>query len=180
MTRAFVAVVPPEDVLDAVDALERPELTGIRFSGRKKQHITLQFLGNRAEPDVVEAALRALAVEAGPVRLGGGGAFPNPKRGKVLWIGVVEGAPLLTQLAAAVGARLGPAGYPPEDRPYHPHVTLARCKRPMDLRPAVAALGEGPVGPAWTVGEVVLFESKTRPTGAEYVARARVQLGTGG
>jgi RNA 2',3'-cyclic 3'-phosphodiesterase len=177
VTRAFVAVVPPPAVLDAVDELERPDLTGIRFSHREKQHVTLQFLGNRVDLDAAETALRELAVQPGEVRLGGGGAFPSPKRGKVLWIGVVEGGPLLTQLAAAVGALLGPAGYPPEDRPFNPHVTLARCKRPMDLRAAVAALGEDPVGPAWTVEDVVLFESTTRPTGAEYVARARIDLG---
>jgi RNA 2',3'-cyclic 3'-phosphodiesterase len=75
---------------------------------------------------------------------------------------------------------LGPLGYPPEERPYHPHVTLARCKAPTDLRTAVAALGAEPVGPAWMVDEVVLFESRTRREGAEYVERATFLLVPGG
>jgi 2'-5' RNA ligase len=90
---------------------------------------------------------------------------------------VHEGAAFLAQLAAAVGALLAPVGYPPDDRPFHPHVTLARLKRAGDLRPTVAALGPDPVGPPWVVGEVVLFQSRTRSSGAHYVERARFGLG---
>jgi 2'-5' RNA ligase len=91
-------------------------------------------------------------------------------------VGVSEGDALLSQLAASVGALLAPIGYPPEDRPYHAHLTLARLKAPTDLRPAVAALGPGPVGRPWTVEEVVLFQSKTGHAGTEYTARARFPL----
>ncbi len=177
MSRAFVAVVPPVDVLDAVaDALGEPDVPGARFTGRAQRHLTLQFLGNRVELDPVADALGAIAVRAGPVRLGGFGAFPSERRGRVLWLGVDEGTALLAQLAAAVGALLGPLGYPAEDRDYHPHLTLARWKAPTDLRETVAALTTGPVGPEWRADHVVLFESHTRPTGAEYVEQARFAL----
>jgi 2'-5' RNA ligase len=83
---------------------------------------------------------------------------------------------LLQQLAAAVGALLTPLGHEPEARAFHPHLTLARCKTPADLRPVVAALGSDPVGPAWTVSEVVVFESRLRSAGAEYIPRARIPL----
>jgi len=177
--RAFVAAVPPDDVLDAVDAavsgIELPSTA--RRTTRPQWHLTLQFLGNRVDFDAVAGALEALAVRRGDVCLGAAGAFPSERRGRVLWMGVSEGDALLSQLAASVGALLAPIGYPPEDRPYHGHLTLARLKAPTDLRPAVAALGPGPVGRPWTVEEVVLFQSKTGRTGAEYTARARFPLG---
>jgi 2'-5' RNA ligase len=111
------------------------------------------------------------------VQLGTAGAFPSERRGRVLWLGVSEGDALLAQLAAAVGALLAPVGHPPEARPYHAHLTLARLKAPADLRPVVAALGSTPVGRAWTAEEVVLFRSKPGRGGSEYTARARFPLG---
>ena len=177
MSRAFVAVVPPAPVLDAVaGALGEPEVAGARFTRPEQWHLTLQFLGNEVELDEVADALGQLALRSGPVRLGGFGAFPNERRGRVLWLGVAEGAPLLAQLAAAVGVLLGPRGYPPEDRERHPHLTLARCKVPSDLRATVAALGSGPVGPEWRVEDVVLYESLTRSTGAKFMERGRFPL----
>jgi 2'-5' RNA ligase len=179
LARAFVAVVPPDDVLDAVDAtasgIDVPATA--RRTTRPQWHLTLQFLGNRVDLDEVGDTLEALAVTRATVRLGAAGAFPTERRGRVLWLGVSEGDALLAQLAAAVGALLEPVGYPPEKRPYHAHLTLARLKAPADLRPVLAALGPGPVGRAFPVNEVVLFQSTVRRTGAEYTARARFPLG---
>jgi 2'-5' RNA ligase len=179
LVRAFVAVVPPDDVLDAVGELAaRVDVPGTaRRTTRAQWHLTLQFLGNRVDLDRVRDALGALAIRAAPVQLGPAGAFPSERRGRVLWLGVSEGQALLVQLAAAVGALLEPVGYAPEPRPYHAHLTLVRLKTPVDLRPVVADLGPGPVGKAWTAGEVVLFQSTVRRRGAEYAARARFPLG---
>jgi RNA 2',3'-cyclic 3'-phosphodiesterase len=176
--RGFVAVVPPDDVLDAIDAatsgIEVPSTA--RLMTRPQWHLTLQFLGNRVDFDAVAGALEGLAVRPGSVCFGAAGAFPNERRGRILWLGTCEGDAWLAQLAASVGALLTPVGYPPEDRPYHAHLTLARLKRPTDLRPVVAALGPGPVGQAWTADEVVLFQSKTGRRGAEYTVRGRFPL----
>ena len=176
--RGFLAVVPPDEVLDAVDAaasgIELPSTA--RRMTRSQWHLTLQFLGNRVDFDAVAGALGALAVRRGTVALGAAGAFPSERRGRTLWLGVSEGESLLSQQSAAVGALLEPVGYPPEERPYHAHLTLARLKTPADLRPVVSELGSGPVGRPWTVDEVVLFQSRTHRTGAEYVARARFPL----
>jgi RNA 2',3'-cyclic 3'-phosphodiesterase len=177
--RAFAAVVPPDDVLDAVgDAAATIEVPSTaRRTTRPQWHLTVQFLGNRVDFAAVAGALEPLAVRGSAVQLGAAGAFPTERRGRVLWLGVSQGDALLVQLAAAVGALLEPLGYPPETRPYHAHLTLARLKAPADLRPVVAALGSGPVGRAWTAEEVVLFQSKTGRGGAEYTARGRFPLG---
>lgn len=184
MSRAFVAVTPPAEVLDAVDATVarvRDGMPGAKWTRREQWHLTLQFLGNRVDLEAVSAALAPLALGAGAVRLGGAGAFPSERRGRVLWIGVREG-PLLTRLAAAVGALLAPIGYEPEARLFHPHLTMARLARSGDLRPVVEALGPEPVGPAWVVSKVVLYESLLRREGARYEAVAAFPLvgGAGG
>jgi RNA 2',3'-cyclic 3'-phosphodiesterase len=179
MARAFVAVQPPGAVLDAVEAAVAPvapAMTGARFTTREPRHLTLQFLGNHVDLDAVGAALRSLAVRAGDVQLGGAGAFPSPRRARVLWLGVATGAELLVQLAASVGALLAPLGYEGEARPYHPHLTLARWKTPTDARTIVDAFGPAPVGEAWRLADVVLYESVLRSVGAQYVAREVVPL----
>ena len=179
LVRAFVAVVPPDDVLDSVgEVVADLEIPGTaRRTTRAQWHLTLQFLGNRVDLERVRDALSSLAVRAGPVQLGAAGAFPSERRGRVLWLGVSEGQELLAQLAASVGALLEPVGYPPEARGYHAHLTLARLKTPVDLRSVVAGLGRGPVGRAWPAAEVVLFQSRVRRSGAEYTPRARFPLG---
>jgi 2'-5' RNA ligase len=108
--------------------------------------------------------------------LGGGGAFPNERRGRVLWVGVAKGAGLLTQLAVSVGALLAPLGYEPDARPFHAHLTLARLKTPGALHDTLARLDAAAFGPAWGVNEVVLFHSHTHADGATYEVVERASL----
>jgi RNA 2',3'-cyclic 3'-phosphodiesterase len=180
MARAFVAVRPPGGVLAAVAsavASAEGSVTGARWTRNEQWHLTLQFLGNQADLDAVAGGLGALALRPGQLQVGGWGAFPSERRARVLWLGVVEGAEYLAQLAAAVGALLAPLGHEPEDRGYHAHLTLARLARPADLRAAVAALPADPVGAPFTAEEVLLYESTTRREGAEYRVHARFPLG---
>jgi 2'-5' RNA ligase len=179
VARAFVAVRPPDGVLDAVEALvgsELSSLSGARWTTREQRHVTLQFLGNHADIDAVGTALGGLAVRAGSVALGGVGAFPSARRARVLWVGVITGTAFLAQLAASVGVLLAPLGHEPEAREYHPHVTLARFKAPVDLRDVIDSHAERAVGAPFAVDEVVLYESNVRSAGAEYTARAVVSL----
>lgn len=181
--RAFVAVVPPLEVLDAVERLVARlrgsiDLPRARWTTRAQWHVTLQFLGAVDDLDAVVGAVGGACASRTPftVRLGGGGAFPSARRASVLWLGAVEGGDAFAALADAVGSALRPLGHEPDDRPFHPHLTLARFKRAADARPLIGLLGDGPVGPAWTASEVVVFESLTRPDGAEHVERARLAL----
>jgi len=178
--RGFVAVVPPPAVLDEVAAHSAAlDLPGTaRRMVRAQWHLTLHFLGNRVDFDAFGAALGALAVRPGGIQFGGAGAFPSARRARLLWLGVTEGGEYLAQLHTAVGALFAPLGHEPEPRRYHAHLTLARLESPTDARPVVAALGSGPVGEPWTADAVVLFQSRTLSTGAEYEERARVTLAT--
>jgi 2'-5' RNA ligase len=176
LTRAFVGVRLPAAVLDAVEERAASIAVPGRRMTRDQWHLTLQFLGNRADVDAVAEVLAGLDVVPAAVRIGGAGAFPRASRGTVLWLGVAEGGAWLAQLADAVMTRTESLGHERETRPFRPHLTLARCRTPADLRESVATLGDDPVGPAWRVDAVTLFESRTLRDGARYTPRAEIAL----
>jgi 2'-5' RNA ligase len=187
MARAFVAVVPPRDVLDSVGklswrAVHRPADIGLprllspRWTTREQWHLTLQFLGTRVDLDAAADALATVHGTAAPVQLGGLGGFPSARRATVFWVGVTEGAAALSQLAGVVADAMTPVVGAPEALEYHPHLTLARIGRSADLRAAVAAASGAPLGPRWMADRLVLFESVTASTGARYRSHAEVVL----
>lgn len=181
--RAFVAVVPPPDVLDAVARVIDPrhaEADHVRWTSRTQWHLTLQFLGAVGDLEAVIEGVRSACVLAPfGARLGGGGAFPSPLHASVLWLGLVRGADALSGLAGTIADALLPFGFEPDDRGFHPHLTLARLKRPRNVREIVEALGETPIGRTWTVADVVVLESRTERDGARYEELGRCPLSGG-
>ena len=173
-----MAVRPPDGVLDAVAeavAGGRAVAGGLRWEERGRWHLTLQFLGPLPRLAPVVEGLAAAAGErtAFSFRLGGAGAFPNPRRARVVWIGAATGGDDLVGLAGAVSAALRPVGFK-ADRPLHPHLTVARLKVPGDAGPVLAVLGPDTIGPAFTVGEVVLYESRLSAAGPKYTRSGAV------
>ncbi|HLG00808.1 MAG TPA: RNA 2',3'-cyclic phosphodiesterase [Acidimicrobiia bacterium] len=180
--RLFVAVRPPDDVIAAVEvalAPARRSMVGPKWTTPEQWHVTLQFLGQVPEEAVgdVAHALEAVSkVPPFPIRLAGGGGFPRAERARVVWLGVGPGGDRVAELAHSVNGALEPLGLLPEDRPYHPHLTLARLKVSGDVGPAIEALGTDPVGKAFVVDEVVLYESKVSRAGTRYETVATVPL----
>jgi 2'-5' RNA ligase len=183
LRRAFLAVVPPPAVLDwtesVVDAARRTD-DGLRWTRPDQRHVTLQFLG-RVDATAVDALAESVAaavrrIPAFGVQVGGAGAFPSAQRASVLWLGIAEGADTLGALAAAVAGASAPLGVATDDRPYRPHVTLARTSGARDVRAVVERLGTGPAAPRLTVTDVILFDSDTRPDGAVHTEHARFAL----
>ena len=176
--RVFAAVPVPIDIQMAVDrwrsGLGLP--TGASSSPGPARpvpvgnfHITLRFAGEVGQP-VAERLLAALDRAEKPppfsARLGGLGAFPKPSRATVAWLGAEEGRKGLERLAAIAEEAAREAGLPPEERPFHPHVTLARIRPPADLRAAGAVGRDEPAGSAkarlgvkMTVREMALYRS---------------------
>jgi RNA 2',3'-cyclic 3'-phosphodiesterase len=158
IVRLFVALTPPPDAVTelwtACEAL-RTEQPGLRWALPEQWHLTLAFLGEVGEEvtsDLVERLGRVAARHPPLVlSLGGAGRFGN----RVLWIRVRGENDRLRRLAASVRAAARRARLPVEDRPYRPHLTLARARDGADLQPAVAALGRFE-GRAWTVDELHL------------------------
>jgi 2'-5' RNA ligase len=157
VSRAFIAIRPPESVLDAIAAL--PAVPG-RATTRDQWHVTLQFLGNVEDLDAIQLDLET---RAGIAQFGGSGSFPG-----VIWLGLRQGSEMLSALALEIGVQLGVQ----DQRQYHPHLTLSRLKD--RARPKLPELGA--VGGEWRVDEVTLYESTLKPTGAEYRAIAKFPL----
>jgi RNA 2',3'-cyclic 3'-phosphodiesterase len=132
--RTFVAVFPPPKVRQALfrAARDLPASKAFRLIGPEKLHLTLKFLGNVAEDDLirVEQALEQLRGRHEPfeVSTSGFGAFPSERRARILWVGVGEGSGPLRAVAQSVDDLLEPAGFEIERRPYVPHLTLGRAR----------------------------------------------------
>lgn len=183
--RLFVALDPPPSLTAALAeslAEARPLAPDARWSQAEKLHLTLAFLGHlpadRVEP--IRAALARAAARHGPpaIHLGGAGTFGRGARARVLWLGV-DGGEALQELQAAVAAGLEAAiGYH-EDRPYRPHLTLARAREPrgsrdlLRARDALAALDLG----SFPARELLLYRSELSPGGALYTQLATFPLG---
>jgi 2'-5' RNA ligase len=166
--RLFVALALPPAVLDDLDAAWapfRPLRDDLRWTSREAWHITLAFLGEvtdlsltRLMPRLERAARRHRSFT---LNLAGAGAFPGPARANVLWSDLAGDRRALGDLAASVTAAARRAGaVPPDaDRRYRPHLTLARCRAPADVRPIVASL-EAYQSPSWTAEEIYLIRSR--------------------
>lgn len=187
--RLFVALEPSEPVrrrLAAVQgALRRGAGPGdeIRWVEPDRIHLTLHFLGAVPEERLpaVRAAVAAAAARSRPLRLevGGAGAFPSARRPRVVWSGVGGDLEPLEELAADLGRALGALGYPPEDRPFRPHLTHGRLREGRaspGLAGALAGVATEPPA-TWRVAELVLFRSHLSPRGAAYEALDRFRLG---
>lgn len=167
--RLFAAVQPPEPVLDRLDAAiarARTDWTELRWAGREQWHITLAFYGELDAarlPALTRRLARAAGRTASPrLALTGAGTFPEPDRARVLWAGVrgdVGDLRKLADAAAAAGRRVGAAR---DRKAFRPHLTLARCRRPADLRTLVIGLN-GIESERWRAGELRLIESHPGP-----------------
>jgi 2'-5' RNA ligase len=166
--RLFVAVAVPVCAADELDEAVGPlrqSWPGLRWTGRDAWHLTLAFLGEVSEP-VCARLVPRLERAAGRhprllVSLGGAGAFPGAARARVLWTGVQGEPRALPALAESVAAGARRAGAPPaeEGRRFRPHLTLARCREPVDVQPLVDRLS-GYTGTPWTAGEIYLIRSQ--------------------
>lgn len=157
--RLFVAAVPPPVVLDHLADAVRPVTDDVlRWTDVAAWHITLAFYGEVEETKLAEVSARVgRAARRRPpatIRLTGAGRFGAG----VLWVGVVGDVALLRRCAqsmTAVGRRIGAE---PDHARFRPHVTLARSRGPVDLRPYVEGLASY-TGPEWSVAEVTLLRS---------------------
>ena len=173
---AFLAVVPPPAVLDAIDALlERPKSSRFGWTQREQWHVTMQFFGRVDDSDVLVAALApASRRPRGAAPMHGGGAFPAPKKARVFWLGVENGDTLLDLHADDGRGRFVHRAGATASRSAAPHARPAQAHDRSHARRR-CAFGRGRRS-AWTATELVLFESETRRRGAVYSEIARLPL----
>lgn len=175
-----IALAPDvEERLAKVLAELRPSAR-INWSPVENLHITLRFIGTWPDERLSEmkAALgNALVTGAIPIRVSQFGYFPNPHRPHSLFAGVQAGVGL-PELVGAIDRALAPLGLAPEDRQYHPHVTLARIKGNADvrnLRSKIAGLTDFEFG-TFEAREFHLYLSQPQAHGSVYTKLATYDL----
>jgi 2'-5' RNA ligase len=168
--RLFVALELPASVRQNLAALD-PGIRGVRWVEAGQMHLTLSFLG-QVDGDAEEnfcGALSTISWNAFFLPIRGLGVFPTRGRPKIIWIGVGTGHPHLFQLHKRVQEAALAASLEPELRPWHPHITLARCRdvSAQTLRPFLKARAELEVDMIY-VESFSLFSSRLGPEGAIY------------
>jgi 2'-5' RNA ligase len=180
MPRLFVAVDLPDRVRDRLLAVRPTALPGVQLTRREDLHLTLHFIGEiGGEPlGAVRAALAGVRVAAFSIGLRGVGRFPPEGPPQVLWAGLRPNPPL-SALREAVGTALAAAvGFRPEDRPYKPHVTLARLTAappPGAVEQYLDAHADFDL-PDVPVARFCLYTSVPREDGPRYSAEAAFEL----
>ena len=165
--RMFVAVVPPPEVVEHLDAFldVRREAAAYRWTSIEQLHVTLAFLAevpDRALDDLVARLGRAASRRhAFAATVAGGGAFPNVGRARVLWAGLDlddDGRTELSRMATGARAAASRAGVPVDGQRFRPHLTVARLKHPQEVTSWVRLL-DAYRGPTWTVDRMTLVAS---------------------
>jgi RNA 2',3'-cyclic 3'-phosphodiesterase len=178
--RLFVALEIPSTVRDNFTSLMN-RLRAVDWKSTAKMprwvrpqnlHVTLKFIGEAAPEklDQIRGALAGVHSEQPlELRFRGLGFFPDPKRPRVFWAGVLA-SPNLTSIAADIDQRLAGLEIPGEQRSFTPHLTLARLEPPgvsTELLVAVEKDASHDFGVLRT-NQFHLIESKLKPSGAEY------------
>ena len=181
MLRSFIAIELPAEIQQAIyrstaslqKALSRPL---VRWVAPQNIHLTLKFLGDVSPANLERLAdvlrLEVVTHAAFTMSVGQLGAFPTSRRPRVFWIGLDAPATLLAvqRGVEAVAARMG---YPLEERPFSPHLTIGRLSQNIiaaDLQKIRAALEGVSVGTLGTVlvNAVQIFKSDLQPAGSIY------------
>jgi RNA 2',3'-cyclic 3'-phosphodiesterase len=181
LLRAFLASELPLPLQDAIQTATSGLHRSVgdqlvKWVPPRNIHLTLKFLGDVSSSSL-DLIKQMLAAEAGryepfEVRVDGLGAYPNPRRPRVLWVGL-QAPPALTSLQRAIEAGAVRLGYEADERPFSPHLTIGRVRQNVSaaelqkIRAALEAVQVGPLGSA-RVEAIHLFQSELRPNGSIY------------
>ena len=166
MPRLFVAVYPPDDIIDALRTLPREASPDVRWVPHEQLHVTMRFFGNTDVEPAKERliglipSLRVVTAEIGP---------RVSRLGRSVVCLPVAG---LDELAASIAAATADLGEPLDPRPFRGHLTLARLRNR-----AACGLAGASFNRSFAVDRVHLVESVTRATGAEHATVASWTLG---
>ena len=183
--RTFIALPvagsPVEAICTMVGDMERAGVCA-KWVKPRNMHLTLKFLG-----DLPRARIRQLAgavsraVQGEPkfdIALRGAGAFPNPARPRVLWVGVREGADRLARLSRSIDESTVASGFAPADKAFRPHLTIGRARgesggtRAADIISRNSDTFWGTV----SVDCIHVVASVLKPSGPVYTSLARIPL----
>lgn len=179
MIRTFIALPIPDNLREtlrtAISAL-REKNDGVKWVRPESVHITLKFLGNINE-DLVGPLARELDTAASfcpelSLYFSGFGVFPNPRRPRVIWVGLKGDIAQLGELASSIDKGCAKLGLNPEKRPFNAHITLGRLKVPSMIDLDINLIEEG-----FSATQVLFYRSELLPQGARYTVLHRSSFG---
>lgn len=170
--RLFVAILPPEDVLEDLDEFLDVRRSAGDFRWSRDLHLTLAFMGaaDAWRVDELLERLAAVGERHAPfaATITGGGAFPDVARAKVLWAGLSTSGPLEELATGARNAAVA-SGIEVDGQRFRPHVTVGRLNPPRDVVKWVRLL-DTYHSPSWTVDSLALVESHLKERRHEVLA----------
>ncbi len=179
--RLFIALALSQPMVEeAVNVSEAwfPYCPRAHFTRPENLHITLRFLGmcDPGKVDRITSAMAWTAAIAEPfsLRLGRPGFFRKGNE-SILWLGLTGDLDRLNQLHSDLDIALGNIGFPQENGPYRPHITIARAVKDADPAAMCAAVAPRPLGVK--VGELLLMHSTRVNDELTYVPIARAPIG---
>ena len=179
--RLFVAIDLPESTRKSLADLD-PHVRGVRWTDPAQMHLTLGFFDD--VEDQIDVALREelSAIEFGPffLPINGVGTFSAKGAPKIIWIGVGKAHPHLFQIHKRVQEAALAAGLEPELRPWHPHITIARCREvsAQTLRKFLQSNAEFDAGMI-RVNAFHLYSSKLTSAGAIHTRELTIRCSGG-
>jgi len=187
--RSFIAIELPEEVREGLarlrKELERDEHKFVKWVAPGGLHLTLKFLGNIPSKRVTEIyeaiAEAAQGISPFHLEISGLGAFPSLRQARVFWVGIGGEVDKLSKLQQNIDSALAVLGFAKEERPFVPHLTLAR------IRPGASPLERRRFGELVDstifedkyhieVEAISLMRSQLTPVGAVYTRLSAVEL----
>ncbi len=188
LLRAFIAIDIPTEIKQAISnqtaSLRKESGHAARWVAIENIHLTLKFFGEISSDnqELLAQSLRADCARTAPFTVSAEklGCFPNSRRPRVIWIGLSI-PPELNRLQRQIEASAARLGYAPDDKPFSPHLTIARAREqatPAEIqvlrglleKTTIASLG------TFTTREVHLYKSDLKPDGPVYTRLATAQL----
>ena len=176
LERLFIGIALTDEARRGLERLLPKNLPG-KPVPPQNWHFTLRFLGSTmpAARDDINTRLKAATCgKSFTVRFNELGAFPHPRRARILWVGVDEGADRMIQLAAIAEASARSAGFPAELKTFKPHLTLSRIEPPVSVKTLLA--NKVKLALRMPVHSVILYRSRLGGGPARYEELARFDL----
>ena len=180
--RCFIAVEIADALKDAIgNVIEALRKSGadVRWVSHRNIHITLKFLGSTDKEltEKITASLKnkLLTYPRFYIRISGAGCFPDRRRPRVIWIGISDPGEL-KGIQKDVDDVMKEFGFPPEERPFLPHITIGRArsqKGAMEMLKVLDGFSKTDFGEIEIKG-VTLMKSELKPGGAEYRSLAEI------
>ena len=176
--RVFISIeIPDKSSLDEPLAYLR-SVRGVRTSPPEQIHITLRFIGDvdESKVDVIEDCVRRAVDGHRPfgITVSDAGAFPKRERPSVVWIGASPQQEL-SDIAGAIGRNLRAAGIDFDSKPFKSHITVGRCRDPVDLSGFFDAFSDREFA-RFQCSEILVMRSVLGPKGAKHTVLRRIGL----